>query len=137
MSDEKTIDEQLEALEREEKDEAVARELAVKKARLARANLRRDLRAKLGGDEGSAFAIVEIDVGRVVAFKKAPGVIWKRFKKSEMNDADVEMLLRESVEQPDADGLVTILEELPAFADECLGAVAKLYGAKLEKRAKK
>jgi hypothetical protein len=61
---------------------------------------------------------------------------WRRFKKAITDDAKradaFEILLRDCVVYPDAQGLEAILDRMPALAETFGDAVAELAGAGLE-----
>lgn len=89
---------------------------------------------KDAGDE--AFAIADTDGGFVV-FKSQPAAIYKRFRATKMKDADTENFILQHLAHPERDKALSILNRYHGAQDVMLAAVCKLHGTDVEAKSKK
>lgn len=131
-----TIEEQLAAIEAEEKAEKIAAQAASDAKRIARYKLKKKYETQTKGKEGELFAIVD-SLGGFIVVAKPEGVRWKAFTKSEREDPDVEALIRPCVLEPEWDRVARILDDYPGTKDEVVGPLVAMIGVVLEGRQKK
>lgn len=133
---EPTIDEQLAAIEAEEKEDRRAAAEAAAKKRIARYALKKKYEAQTKGKEGDTFAIVD-SLGGLIVIARPEGVRWKAYKASDKSEADFENFVRPCVLEPSWDRVAQILETYPGTLDEIVAPFVGMIGVILEGRQKK
>jgi hypothetical protein len=142
MNPEEIPTDKLEEIEKAEREERRAANEQEARKRVKRYELKKAAMAKLGGNEGEAFALVDTPRG-IVVLKKGAGVLYKKLKKSKVEEADVDDFIQahfvgvDTVETRNVDALVDIMNEWGGVIDELLAACVKLHGVDLQNKGKK
>lgn len=100
-------------------------------AELERLRLEERFEQEIGG-LGRDFCIVDAsDLGEgFVVLKRGESVLWTSFKKSKMNEVDVEGFVLPSVVHPAKDEYRKVVMRRPFVAERCANELGKLYGVK-------
>lgn len=88
------------------------------------------------GELGKKIAYATTEKG-IVVVKRAPGVVWNRWKNSKMKDADDEEFVRRCRIYPNEDEFDAIIDEQPGVVQSLIQLLTKLYGFKREEEAGK
>lgn len=88
------------------------------------------------GELGKKIAYAKTEKGLIVV-KRAPGVVWHRWKNSKMRDADDEEFVRRCLIHPSEDEFDAIIDEECGVIQTLILLLTKLYGFKREEEAGK
>jgi hypothetical protein len=135
MSDEKTLDEQLAEIDREERAEAAEAKEVEKRRRVERHGLKKRFEKELGGKEGRAFSIIDTIEGFVVV-KKGPGVLLKQLR-ADVNPDSIDAFFSEVIVHPDKETAAKWRDRSPGISDLLWIAASRLYGVSNEDNQKK